>query len=109
LDNFFIAKDFDWQVRRSSNLDRALNRATRRVGINSDTAGLVDQMIYKLTGDGAIVVLVDVVETDIDRRKKRKVGDEAVDEAQESHAVCLCRETYFQTFADAARVPQTPR
>jgi len=50
LDNFFIAKDFDWQVRRSSNLDRALNRATRRVGINSDTAGLVDQMIYKLTG-----------------------------------------------------------
>ena len=50
MDNFFITKDFDWRVRRSSNIDRALNIVTRRFGLNSDTAGLVDKIIYSLTG-----------------------------------------------------------
>jgi O-methyltransferase len=50
MDNFFITRDFDWQVRRSSNIDRALNIFTRRFKIDSDTAGFVDRLIYKLTG-----------------------------------------------------------
>lgn len=50
MDNFFITKDFDWQVRRSSNIDRALNIITRRFKINTDTARFVDGLIYKLTG-----------------------------------------------------------
>jgi O-methyltransferase len=50
MDNFFITRDFDWEVRRSSNVDRALNIITRRFGIASNTAGLVDKLIYGLTG-----------------------------------------------------------
>ena len=50
MDNFFIVSDFDWQVRRSSHLDRALNLITRRFGVNSDTAGFVDGLIRKSTG-----------------------------------------------------------
>lgn len=50
MDNFFITRDFDWQVRRSSNLDRALNFITRRFGANADTAGFVDRLIYACTG-----------------------------------------------------------
>jgi O-methyltransferase len=50
MDNFFITRDFDWQVRRSSYLDRAINMFTRRIGINSNTAGFFDGLIYKFTG-----------------------------------------------------------
>lgn len=50
MDNFFITRDFDWQIRRSSNIDRALNIITRRFGIRSDTAGFVDNLVYRLTG-----------------------------------------------------------
>jgi O-methyltransferase len=50
MDNFFITREFDWQIRRNSNLDRVLNRLTRRFGINVDTAGLVDGLIYRATG-----------------------------------------------------------
>jgi O-methyltransferase len=50
MDNFFIVRDFDWKIRRSSNLDRALNLITRRFGVASDTAGFVDNLIYRLTG-----------------------------------------------------------
>jgi O-methyltransferase len=50
MDNFFIARDFDWQVRRSSHIDRALNIVTRRFGLNSNTAGFIDRLIHNLTG-----------------------------------------------------------
>jgi O-methyltransferase len=50
MDNFFITKDFDWQIRRSSNIDRALNLLTRRFGVKVDMAGFVDSLIYRLTG-----------------------------------------------------------
>lgn len=50
MDNFFITKDFDWQIRRSSNIDRALNLVTRRFGVEVNTAGVVDRLIYRLTG-----------------------------------------------------------
>jgi O-methyltransferase len=50
MDNFFITKNFDWQIQRSSNLDRALNLVTRRFGINVDTASLVDKALYRITG-----------------------------------------------------------
>lgn len=50
MDNFFIASDFDWEVKRASHLDRALNIVTRRFGINSDTANFFDNIIHKVTG-----------------------------------------------------------
>jgi O-methyltransferase len=50
MDNFFITRDFDWQIRRSSNIDRLLNVFTRRLGVNSNTAAAVDSLIYKFTG-----------------------------------------------------------
>ncbi|OWW00111.1 methyltransferase [Rhizobium sp. R72] len=50
MDNFFITRDFDWQIRRSSHVDRALNLFTRRLGLNMDTAGFIDQLIHKFTG-----------------------------------------------------------
>ena len=50
MDNFFITSDFDWQIRRSSNIDRALNIVTRRLGFTSNKAGFVDGLIYSLTG-----------------------------------------------------------
>jgi O-methyltransferase len=50
MDNFFITRDFDWQVRRSSNIDRALNTVTRRFGVTANTAGFVDGLIYRFTG-----------------------------------------------------------
>jgi O-methyltransferase len=50
MDNFFITRDFDWQIRRSSNFDRAINIITRRIGINSNTAGITDRLIHRLTG-----------------------------------------------------------
>jgi O-methyltransferase len=51
MDNFFATRDFDWQVRRSSNLDRAINIFTRRLGINSNTADTIDKLIHQLTGN----------------------------------------------------------
>jgi O-methyltransferase len=50
MDNFFITRDFDWQIRRSSNLDRAINLITRRIGISLDTASITDKIIHRLTG-----------------------------------------------------------
>jgi O-methyltransferase len=50
MDNFFITREFDWKVRRSSHVDRALNLVTRRVGYNSNTAEFVDDMIHRLSG-----------------------------------------------------------
>lgn len=50
MDNFFITRDFDWNVQRSSHVDRALNLLTRRLGINSNTAALVDAVLQRLTG-----------------------------------------------------------
>ncbi len=50
MDNFFITKYFDWQIRRSSNIDRVINVISRRLGINSNTAGLIDGMIHRVTG-----------------------------------------------------------
>ncbi len=50
MDNFFITKYFDWEIKRTSNIDRALNILTRRFGVNSNTAGIVDRIIYRLTG-----------------------------------------------------------
>ena len=32
------------------NLDRAINIITRRIGINSDTAGIADKIIHRITG-----------------------------------------------------------
>lgn len=50
MDNFFITRDFDWRIRRSSNVDRALNLLTRRIGFNANTADIVDRLIHKYTG-----------------------------------------------------------
>lgn len=50
MDNFFITRDFDWQIRRSSNIDRFLNLLTRRFGFNANTADMIDRSIYKFTG-----------------------------------------------------------
>jgi len=50
MDNFFITKYFDWQVRRSSNIDRALNLLTKRFGFRPNTAGFVDRLIHRVTG-----------------------------------------------------------
>ncbi|WP_431323314.1 TylF/MycF/NovP-related O-methyltransferase [Rhizobium sp. YTU87027] len=50
MDNFFIARDFDWEIRRSSHVDRVLNLFTRRIGFNTDTAGFIDGLIHRLTG-----------------------------------------------------------
>jgi O-methyltransferase len=50
MDNFFITRDFDWQIRRSSHLDRALNIVAKRLGMTSNTAGFVDGLIYRLSG-----------------------------------------------------------
>jgi len=50
LDNFFIARDFDWQIRRSSNLDRGLNLITRHFGVTCDTANFIDTLIHRITG-----------------------------------------------------------
>ncbi len=50
MDNFFITKYFDWQIKRTSDIDRALNLITRRFGFKSDTAGLVDTLIHRVTG-----------------------------------------------------------
>jgi O-methyltransferase len=50
MDNFFITRDFDWRIERASNVDRALNIVTRRFGIESKTARVVDDLIYRLTG-----------------------------------------------------------
>jgi hypothetical protein len=50
MDNLFITKYFDWQIKRTSNVDRALNLITRRLGFKSDTAGLIDTLIHRVTG-----------------------------------------------------------
>ncbi|WP_245286391.1 TylF/MycF/NovP-related O-methyltransferase [Bradyrhizobium sp. ARR65] len=50
VDNFFIVRDFDWQVRRSSHLDRALNIAAKPFGMRADTAGCIDRLIRRFTG-----------------------------------------------------------
>jgi O-methyltransferase len=51
MDNFFIVKYFDWQVKRASHIDRALNIVARRFGVTLNTAEFVDRMIYRLTGN----------------------------------------------------------
>ncbi len=50
MDNFFITRDFDWQIRRSSHLDRALNIVAKRLGMKASTAAFVDGLIYRLSG-----------------------------------------------------------
>jgi O-methyltransferase len=67
LDNFFITKDFDWQIRRSSNVDRALNLVTRRFGVEANTAGFVDRLIYGLTGS-AFAPVRSGVSTNVEQR-----------------------------------------
>src|SRR5271168_3717075 len=49
-DNFFIVRDFDWEVRRSSHVDRALNLMARPLGLRADTAGFTDRLIRRLSG-----------------------------------------------------------
>jgi O-methyltransferase len=49
-DNFFIIRDFDWEVRRSSHLDRGLNLFAKRLGRRVDTAGFIDRAIRGVTG-----------------------------------------------------------
>jgi len=50
MDNFFLTKYFDWQIRRTSNIDRAMNLLTKRLGFRSNTAGIVDTLIQRVTG-----------------------------------------------------------
>ncbi|SDS11569.1 TylF/MycF/NovP-related O-methyltransferase [Bradyrhizobium canariense] len=50
MDNFFITKDFDWQIRRSSHLDRALNLVAKPFGFRANTAHFVDELIHHLSG-----------------------------------------------------------
>lgn len=50
VDNFFITRNFDWGLRRSSHADRALNLITRRFGIEARTASFVDAALYRITG-----------------------------------------------------------
>lgn len=50
MDNFFIVRNFDWQVRRTSHIDRAFNLFARRFGMTVNTASIVDDTIYKATG-----------------------------------------------------------
>lgn len=50
MDNFFIAQYFDWRVRRASHLDRAFNLITKRFRFTANTASLIDESIYRLTG-----------------------------------------------------------
>jgi O-methyltransferase len=49
-DNFFIVRDFDWEVRRSSHLDRGLNLLAKRLGRRANTAGVIDRAIRGVTG-----------------------------------------------------------
>jgi O-methyltransferase len=49
-DNFFIVRDFDWEIRRSSHLDRALNLVARPLGLRATTAGFTDRLIRRLSG-----------------------------------------------------------
>lgn len=50
VDNFFIARDFDWEARRLSHLDRAINVIARRLGTRIYTAPIIDRLILALTG-----------------------------------------------------------
>lgn len=50
MDNFFITEDFDWEIKRASNIDRALNLLTKRFGVEARTAQLIDNLIYRFTG-----------------------------------------------------------
>lgn len=50
MDNFFITRDFDWQIRRSSHLDRALNILARPFRRRIETASLIDAAIDRVSG-----------------------------------------------------------